>query len=234
MAQSTCTIDDCDKEAKAPKGWCWLHYGRWRRNGDPLALFVQQPCSVPDCILESRASGMCDKHYCRVKRHGDPLREKPVYGLTCMHTDCSRPSRQAGMCGRHYYMHWTTEGRGLEVTAAANSARRARLSNAPVVERGLSWRSLWADGLRFCYLCGVTCSTSDFYTKTNRAGREQHINGPTYPTLDHIQALARGGSHTRANAGLACARCNSRKHTKGGHETQQCTTGPGPSTHSGS
>lgn len=224
MAKTTCSIATCKKEATASRGWCWLHYNRWRRNGDPLATFVQQPCSVANCNSGSRVAGMCDKHYRRVKRHGDPLREKPVYEPTCMAANCQRSTHQAGLCGEHYYIRWTTEGRGLERNAAANGARRARMVNAPEVQSGLSWRSLWAEGLRFCYLCGVQCSRSDFYTKKNRAGREQHINGASYPTLDHIQALAKGGSHTRDNAALACSRCNSRKHTKDANETQQRTT----------
>lgn len=30
-----CSIPDCGKVAKQ-KGWCWGHYFRWRRHGDPL------------------------------------------------------------------------------------------------------------------------------------------------------------------------------------------------------
>lgn len=32
---STCTIDGCAKTATA-RGWCPMHWARWRRNGDPL------------------------------------------------------------------------------------------------------------------------------------------------------------------------------------------------------
>lgn len=32
---STCTIDGCDKDAKAAKGWCWEHYANNRRHGTP-------------------------------------------------------------------------------------------------------------------------------------------------------------------------------------------------------
>ena len=31
-----CTIDSCDKPAKA-RGWCDMHYSRWKRHGDPEA-----------------------------------------------------------------------------------------------------------------------------------------------------------------------------------------------------
>ena len=35
--------------------------------------------------------------------------------------------------------------------------------------------------------------------------------GPTYPTLDHIIPLAKGGTHTWNNVQCACAMCNSEK-----------------------
>lgn len=31
-----CTIPDCDARAAAPRGWCWKHYERWRKHGDPM------------------------------------------------------------------------------------------------------------------------------------------------------------------------------------------------------
>lgn len=30
-----CSVADCDREAKT-RGWCRMHYGRWRATGDPL------------------------------------------------------------------------------------------------------------------------------------------------------------------------------------------------------
>lgn len=34
MAQGTCSI--CGKAGRLQRGWCWAHYSRWRRHGDPL------------------------------------------------------------------------------------------------------------------------------------------------------------------------------------------------------
>lgn len=36
MADRTCCIPNCGKPHEA-RGWCWAHYSRWRRHGDPLA-----------------------------------------------------------------------------------------------------------------------------------------------------------------------------------------------------
>ncbi len=32
MSGATCTVDECPREIMA-RGWCSLHYGRWRRRG---------------------------------------------------------------------------------------------------------------------------------------------------------------------------------------------------------
>lgn len=33
-----CEIDGCTRLGNAGRGWCWTHYDRWRRLGDPLKL----------------------------------------------------------------------------------------------------------------------------------------------------------------------------------------------------
>jgi len=37
MDERTCSIDGCVKPV-AGRGWCWMHYRRWQRNGDPLRV----------------------------------------------------------------------------------------------------------------------------------------------------------------------------------------------------
>lgn len=39
MAKATCSIDGCEKPARA-RGWCPTHYSRWRVNGDPLVVLI--------------------------------------------------------------------------------------------------------------------------------------------------------------------------------------------------
>ena len=42
VTDAICIIDGCDN-ATAARGWCWKHYGRWRRHGDPFALKIAEP-----------------------------------------------------------------------------------------------------------------------------------------------------------------------------------------------
>ena len=39
-ASSVCREPDCRKQAKASHGWCWGHYERWRKTGDPQGEVV--------------------------------------------------------------------------------------------------------------------------------------------------------------------------------------------------
>lgn len=54
------------------------------------------------------------------------------------------------------------------------------------------------DGV-ICSICGIECSFTD-----KRWGNF----GPTYPTMDHIIPLSKGGSHTWDNVQIACGECN--------------------------
>lgn len=56
-----------------------------------------------------------------------------------------------------------------------------------------------------CSSCGIEC------TKDDR--KYGHI-GPTYPTMDHIVPLSKGGSHTWDNVQVMCFSCNIAKKDK--------------------
>ena len=58
------------------------------------------------------------------------------------------------------------------------------------------------DGLR-CAICGEMCNLNDHDWTPH--------HGPTYPTIDHIIPMAKGGGHTWDNVQIAHALCNSKK-----------------------
>ncbi len=37
-----CAIQGCEKPGGAGRGWCWMHYYRWRRHGDPQTVLKPQ------------------------------------------------------------------------------------------------------------------------------------------------------------------------------------------------
>lgn len=60
---SVCSVSGCERVANRPrKGWCEMHYGRWRRNGDPERL-----------LLDGSARTKHSHGYVKVHRRGHPI-----------------------------------------------------------------------------------------------------------------------------------------------------------------
>lgn len=75
MAKAICSIEGCDRHV-AGRGWCHMHWQRWRKHGDPLTRSAPKPprqrCSVADCDSVAHARGWCIGHYQRWYKLGDP------------------------------------------------------------------------------------------------------------------------------------------------------------------
>ena len=71
-----CAVDGCERRATR-RGWCEMHYMRWRAHGDPLTLLRPKkwggPCLIAGCPRPHLARGWCATHYKRFRRHGNPL-----------------------------------------------------------------------------------------------------------------------------------------------------------------
>ena len=82
MANSpVCSIPDCGKTHLA-RGWCAMHYKRWRLYGDPRSVTIptRQICAVQGCGRFVQGRGYCTNHYSRMMNHGDPLGGKTPDG----------------------------------------------------------------------------------------------------------------------------------------------------------
>ena len=69
-----CKIQGCERPHLA-RGWCKLHYYRWRRTGDPMRVerVVNGPkiCTVADCERPVIAKGLCPARYTRAQKGHD-------------------------------------------------------------------------------------------------------------------------------------------------------------------
>lgn len=140
MADSTCSVEGCMKTA-ARRGWCPMHYQRWRQHGDLTRSRASLPkpppriCSVEECQDAHAAQGFCNKHYLRWKRFGDPYKvTEPARGEespnwvtdVCYSTAHARVYRARGKAGHCSYedcatgstsYHWANlTGRYADVT----------------------------------------------------------------------------------------------------------------------
>lgn len=77
-----CKVDGCTREHHG-RGYCNVHYYRWRRNGhtDLVKKVGREDCTIDGCEEPQRALGYCNVHYQRVLRHGDPHHVEPPGGV---------------------------------------------------------------------------------------------------------------------------------------------------------
>jgi hypothetical protein len=68
MANGTCSAEGCEKPV-ATRGWCGMHYARWKRNGTLERLFPEW-CSVEGCGNRCDSRGWCSTHYRRWRAFG--------------------------------------------------------------------------------------------------------------------------------------------------------------------
>lgn len=91
-------------------------------------------------------------------------------------------------------------------TVANQKGRDRRLRK---IKNAMIDSSITLDGLikrdgNICYLCGCECDRSDFWVNDNGI----MIAGDSYPSIDHVIPLSKGGLHEWSNVKLAHRRCN--------------------------
>lgn len=96
-------------------------------------------------------------------------------------------------------------------TRRANEQRKQylRRTRAKVFDKTITLEKLYDRDNGVCYLCNRTCDWSDFQ-KVNGV----FIVGGSYPTVEHIKPLCKGGEHSWSNVKLACFSCNTKKGAK--------------------
>lgn len=72
--KAPCSIAGCNKPSFG-RGWCGMHYERWRRLGSTdLPRRSQKPkCSIAGCGRTVQARGWCHNHYTKWNRRGGDL-----------------------------------------------------------------------------------------------------------------------------------------------------------------
>jgi hypothetical protein len=110
-ALATCRYEGCGRPVNS-RGWCSMHYLRWRTTGDPGPLGStwnqEKSCSLCDKSVVGGGRGWCAMHYKRWKKTGDPGRVETVntpYGQTpvpCSVEGCETPTLATGLCQAHY------------------------------------------------------------------------------------------------------------------------------------
>ena len=90
-----------------------------------------------------------------------------------------------------------------------NKEHRRRIRKHRVFDKTITLEKLYDRDNGVCYLCNRTCDWSDFQMVNGN-----FIVGGSYPTVEHIKPLCKGGEHSWSNVKLACFACNTKKGTK--------------------
>lgn len=208
----TCSVDGCEGPGRQ-RGWCSLHYQRWKRTGDPLGFKRCAECSV---LIPTTGDGRSFCEACSADRRRQRNRDwmrlvyRPTVGI-----EQNRAWRQANrekvrVSNRRSHKNnpesrmrasarW--RAKNPEVVAAmgrrAATRRRVRLlaaESGPYLEALIFERDSWV-----CQLCLLPIDPT--------------LNGrhPMSKSIDHRIPLSRGGADTEANVQAAHLGCNSRK-----------------------
>jgi hypothetical protein len=133
-----CSIPECGKP-RAKRNYCYVHYKRWRRHGDPLAgrtvrgeplKFYRELLAYEgdDCIrwpfAQSRGYGtlFLNGKFMRVTRllcearHGPPPSPKHEAAHSCGNGHLG--------CSNRWHLHWATHQENMADTIAHNTSTR--------------------------------------------------------------------------------------------------------------
>lgn len=223
MSERTCAVPGCARP-HAAKGYCHLHWNRWRIHGDPLITMKGKAHKVKHTEDGLRVCKKCGEPqplsaYHRDKKASDgyraqckACRNSYMAGYYVANREARVAYEQDRRTNQAEHMraldmarYERSKDKRIALASEFVRLRRARLAGAKS-DRGVTIMSLRArDGDNCCY-CGVAL---DF-----RRGKRGDGIAPNRATLEHVLPLSRGGSHTFDNTKLACHCCNTSKNDK--------------------
>ena len=226
MQQNTCSIPDCQRlVAVKMRGWCNMHYSRWRMHGDPLVLTYPNGrpklrCRVSDCSQSVvwKAESLCAKHRYALQKHGDVLWERTTIRtvVVCCRCGENKPANEIcrhptgingiGTICKDCKSKYDAEYRELRREQRRESNRRRKAvmfgAHAEIIDMDL----LWEKGQGVCDLCPELIDRFLSYPD------------PMSPSQDHIIPISRGGTHTMDNLRITHWICNIRRGIARGEE----------------
>jgi len=173
-SHSTCSVENCSREVTA-RGYCKLHWKRWRKYGDPTfypkrILNSEKQCAVPSCNKPVNKGGFCRRHYTSWYMHGDAEYVDRAKFWVCTITGCARRTRSQSCpyCETHYYRLRRTGSLARRTPDRATHCVQCGKYRGETEGRYCSPRCntralrgiVEAERVRACPVCGTTIESS--------------------------------------------------------------------------
>lgn len=201
-----CTISNCDKPIRViSRGWCDVHYQRWRVHGDPTVNKKERkrgPNGDPFCGRCKLAKPVGEYSANRRRSDGIAIYCKPCSYIKkqewrASHPEYSDPPRLPELI-REDGRKWRAKNPGkVRDQAALYRARKVAATVERFSVQGIFERDGWS-----CHLCET------------QIDRELTYPDPMSASLDHVVPLSRGGAHSRRNCAASHLICNVRKQAR--------------------
>ena len=150
----------------------------------------------PSAYQLSRMLLLDDVHVCKVCGRDYTLRKY-------MESTGSRYYRDSGYCSAECRDAHTKERAKISHKGRRDSHRHRAVKYGCAYDSSVTLTKLIKrDGLR-CAICGEMCDLNDHSWS--------EYSGPTYPSIDHIVPMSKGGGHVWGNVQVAHIICNSEK-----------------------
>ena len=91
-----------------------------------------------------------------------------------------------------------------------NRKQYKRIKKEVLIDKDITLKKLFRRDRGVCWICGEQCDYND-YRKDEKGN---FISGKTYPSIDHVYPLSKGGVHSWDNVRLAHHYCNTIKNDK--------------------
>ncbi len=227
-----CDVEGCERKHRA-RGLCSSHYNQQHQPDRHKPATTQcVACGTPVSKRGSRGkryrptcSTMC-RYYLQFGEWQSSTWVQPAW------PQCALPARHpamqpkpkpprvfaSGHC-QHCHSPFTTETTSGEARYCSDRCakryakkisrhKRRAIKHAADYEPGITWQTVAKrDGMN-CHLCGDATNTTDYEVTADGTW----LVGITYPSLDHVLPLSKGGAHTLSNTKLAHFMCNWEKN----------------------